>query len=57
VPSGMLSLDFPVMILLSVMLVLAIRSYGMVSRWEGAVLFAVYLLYVAVLLMPSLLVF
>ena len=54
VPSSMLSLDFPVMILLSILLAVAIRTYGVVSRKEGALLLTIYLAYVAFLFLPSL---
>lgn len=53
VPSSMLSLDFPVMILLSILLAVAIRTYGVVSRKEGALLLAVYVAYVSFLFLSS----
>jgi len=53
VSSSMFTLDFPVMLFLSLALVLMIRLKGGVSRIVGALLLLIYLAYVAVLFLPS----
>lgn len=56
VSSSMFNLDFPMMLFMALALVVIIRLRGSVSRIVGGLLLLIYLAYVAVLFMPSLLV-
>ena len=56
VSSSMFNLDFSIMLFLSMLLVLAIRLKGGVSRILGAILLLIYVIYVVLSFFPSLMV-